>query len=65
MSTKSGRKRVVGEIEGNKPTLHARKLNLDSRRYLRTDDINNAEQPFYKRNFGIHSKSNASCSTTK
>jgi len=49
VSTKSGRRQIIGEIERNKPTIHIRKpFNADTRRCLRTDDIDGA-QPFYKR----------------
>ena len=48
LSTKSGRKQIIGAID-NKPKVHSRRpQNVDTRRYLRTDDIEGA-QPFYKR----------------
>jgi hypothetical protein len=49
MSTKSGRKQMIGLIDQNKPKVHMRKpLNVDTKRKMRTDDIDGA-QPFYKR----------------
>lgn len=48
LSTKSGRRQIIGPID-NKPKVHSRRpQNVDTRRYLRTDDIEGA-QPFYKR----------------
>ena len=49
MSTKSGRKQIIGKIDNNSPKVHTRKLfNVDTKRCLRTNDIAGA-QPFYKR----------------
>lgn len=50
LSTKSGRKQIIGVIDQNKPKVFTKPTsNKDTRRYLRTDDIDGA-QPFYKRN---------------
>ena len=49
ISTKSGRKQIIGTIDENKPKIFLRRpYNIDSKRILRTDDIEGA-QPYYKR----------------
>lgn len=49
MSTKSGRKQIIGAIDSNKPRIFLKQpRNVDTRRILRTDDIDGA-RPFYKR----------------
>jgi len=50
LSTKSGRKQIIGAIDKNKPKhFVTNSTNKDTRRNMRTDDIAGA-QPFYKRN---------------
>jgi hypothetical protein len=52
-STKSGRRQIIGEIDQNKPKIYSiPSRNKDTRRMLRTDDIEGA-QPFYKRSKGV------------
>lgn len=44
LSTKSGRKQIIGIIDDNKPKVHTRRpANADTRRYIRTDDIEGAQ----------------------
>ncbi|CAI2370298.1 unnamed protein product [Moneuplotes crassus] len=50
LSTKSGRKQIIGDIENSHPKKYrGRPLGVDTKRSLRTDDIIGA-QPFYKKN---------------
>lgn len=55
ISTKSGRRQVIGEIDRNKPLGRRKRPLKDTRRYLRTDDIEGA-QPYYRRSGIKHSR---------